>query len=104
MLIRCSILLCLILCNSRGAETQLAKPVLGFFFDPANGLQPIQGIAGALTVGAPVELTATLTAALVSPRQDYALATAAGNSELLRVVIDGQVSVERLGIPIAGAD
>ena len=53
MLVRCSILLCLVLCHSRGTETELAKPVLGFVFDPANGLQPIHGIAGALTVGAP---------------------------------------------------
>jgi hypothetical protein len=104
MLIRGSLLLFLVLCHSRGAETGLARPVLGFFFDPANGLQPIQGIAGALTIGTPLELTPTLTAALVSPRQDYALATAAGNSGLLRVMFGGQVSVEPLGIPIAGSD
>src|SRR5436190_14681933 len=104
MSIRSLALFCCLLCHSSAAETELGGPVLGFFFDPSSGLQPIQGLSGALTVGAPADLQADIAKVVISPRQDYALATGASNPELLRVSLGGRISTAPLGIPVSGAD
>jgi DNA-binding beta-propeller fold protein YncE len=106
MSIRSLALFCCILCHSRAAETELGGPLLGFFFDPANGLQPIQGLSGALTVGAPADLQGDISNVVISPQQDYALAAGSGTSELLRVSLGGRgpISTAPLGIQISGAD
>ena len=101
MPVRFSVALCFLLCRSLTAETELAGPILGFVYDPANGLQPILGIAGASTVGPPLELTSGFSKAVISPRQDYALAASTSNPNFLRVKIGDPVSVEQFGIPIS---
>lgn len=53
----------------------LPPPVLGFVFDPvAESLRPIQGIPGASTLGAPLQITLPVTDAKIAPGQDFALA------------------------------
>jgi len=95
--------LCFLLCPSLAAENELAGPVLGFVYDPANGLQPVLGVPGAATVGPPLELTSDFSRAVISPRQDYALAVSASTPNLLRVSMGHRVSVEQFGIPLSGS-
>jgi hypothetical protein len=52
----------------------MSAPVLGYAFDPTAGLRPILGIPGAAQLGDPVLFEAALAGAVVSPRQDYAVA------------------------------
>lgn len=101
MLLRLLTALCFLLFQSVAAENELAGPVLGFVYDPANGLQPVLGVAGASTIGPPLELTGNFSKAVISPRQDYALAVSASNPNLMRVMIGDPVSVEQFGIPIS---
>jgi hypothetical protein len=95
---------CCLSCHCLAAETELGGPILGFLFDPANGLQPVQGISGALTIGAPLGLPSGIAKLVISPRQDYALATTASDPNLLRVTLGDRLSVEPLGIPFTGSD
>lgn len=95
--------LCFLLCRSLAAENELAGPVLGFVFDPANGLQPILGVAGAATVGPPLDLSSEVSRIVISPRQSYGLAVSASNPGLLRVNMGDRVSVEQLAISISAA-
>jgi hypothetical protein len=90
------------LLQSHAAETGLTGPVLGYVFDPANGLQPIRGISGALTVGAPLDLPDNLGKLVVAPRQDYALAIAASDSHVLR--LEPGLAIENLGLAIGATD
>src|SRR5258706_5144504 len=91
-----------VLLQSLAAETRMAGPVIGFVFDPAIGLQPVQGISGALTVGAGLNLPGNISKVLMAPQQDYALAVADSDSHLVRVGIGDPLSVEELGIRLGG--
>src|SRR3954452_16031513 len=103
MSIRFLAFFCCFLCHSPAAETELGGPLLGFFFDPTNGLQPIQGVSGALTVGEPANLKDDIGKVVISPRQDYALAVDSSNLNLLRS-LGGQISISPLEIQISGID
>ncbi|MGE5568940.1 MAG: hypothetical protein ACM3S5_07890 [Rhodospirillales bacterium] len=61
-------------------------PMLGYVFDPgAAAIRPILGIPGAATLGAPLDLGEPILRAMISPRQDFALAVAASDSRVLAV-------------------
>ncbi|HOK45060.1 MAG TPA: hypothetical protein PLA43_05675 [Bryobacteraceae bacterium] len=61
-------------------------PMLGYVFDPgAAAIRPILGIPGAATLGAPLDLGEPIVRAVISPRQDFALAVAASDSRVLAV-------------------
>jgi DNA-binding beta-propeller fold protein YncE len=102
MSIRFLTALCFLVCRSFAAENELAGPVLGFVFDPADGLHSILGMAGASTLSPPLDLSGASRVA-ISPRQNYALAVSASNPYLLRVLLGDGISVEQLGIPISTA-
>ena len=104
MSLRYFAIVCCLLCQSRAAETELAGPTLGFLFDPSNGLQSIRGISGALTVGAPSELPPGIAKMVISPQQDYALAVTGSDSTVLKTGMGDALSVDQLGIPVAGTD
>ena len=78
----------------------VGAPGLGFAYDSRSGaIRPIRGIPGAALLGdaLPGDASAALTGAAISPRQDLALATAAGAP--LRVIrLDGGGAM-----PIPGA-
>jgi hypothetical protein len=72
-----------------GPDPSIGGPGLGFVFDSAAGaLRPIRGLPGAATVGAPLDLGRALTRAAISPRQDSALALAAGDAHVVWVRLD----------------
>lgn len=76
-------------------------PLLGYVFAPRlGGLQPLLGIPGAAQVGGMLDLGWTLSSAEVSPRQDYALAVAAPDGQILVVNLQrGRMAVR----PVPGA-
>ena len=81
-------LACLALSTVYGQTGSLAKPSIGFVFDPATkSLRPVQGLPGAAVVGAPVEFGFVLSSAHVAPRLDSAFVRAE----------DGSVHFFRLG-------
>jgi hypothetical protein len=105
MAFRLFILTCLFLCQARPAGTAgISGSVLGFFFDPANGLQPILGITGASIIGAPVDLATAVANVAISPRQDYALAVTTPDANLLQVTLGDSVLVSQLVVPISGTN
>ena len=58
-----------------GAQPGIAIPSLGFVFDSSvGGIRPIRGIAGAATLGSPLNSGSALESAAISPLQDFALA------------------------------
>src|SRR5215217_6109562 len=101
MSIRFLAVVSVLLCQCLAAESQLSGPVLGLVHDPANGLQPVVGVAGASTVGPPLDLTADYSKMVISPRHDYALAVSASNPSVMRVTAGDPVSVEPFGFPVS---
>ena len=66
---------------AQAQQGSVAGPVAGFVFDRgAQALRPLRGIAGASTVGDPIDSGYELTAAYVAPRQDSVLGIAADGS------------------------
>ena len=100
---RIVLLNCLLLCQAHTAETGISGSILGFVFDPANGVQPILGIAGSATIGAPLDLRPEITKLSVSSQQSYALAATTSDPNLVRISLSEPVSVQPLGIPIGAA-
>jgi hypothetical protein len=102
MTFRPFIVTCFLLCQACPADTVgFAGSVLGFVFDPANGLQPILGITGAATIGAPLNLSTRMSNVVISRQQDYALAVTTPDADLLRVILTDSVSIGPLGVPIS---
>lgn len=57
-----------------GQQSTLRVPLLGFVYDETgHSLRPVQGIPGASVLGDPLDLGVEVAAAVVSPKQDYAL-------------------------------
>src|SRR5437867_6777931 len=81
-------------------------PVLGFVAD-ANGatIQPIIGVLGASVVGRPLALDSEIRNAVISPKQNVALATRGENAEvvLIRLGVDS-VTMTYLDAVRTGAD
>src|SRR5438105_2056639 len=72
------------------AQVSLSGPSLGFLFDPqAQAIRNLQGIPGSAVVGESLALGFSVTSAVFSPVQDYALATGG----------DGSVNLILLGGP-----
>lgn len=73
----------LMLAGSAAAAT-LEGPQMGIVFDArAKALRPILGTPGAATVGDPLKLSFELDQAVVSPLQDYVLATAGQSRQVM---------------------
>jgi hypothetical protein len=69
-------------------------PVLGFTLDQSGALRPLVGIAGAASVGAPLDLGFQIVSAAVPPNHDYILATTTpGNWPMLLQVRDNTITV-----------
>jgi hypothetical protein len=83
------------------AFAQIAAPVLGYLPDGGR-LRPVYGIPATAVVGPAVDIGRDLDRVAVSPRQNYVLATAAGNGEAL--LITPGVSVVHLEGAAPGAD
>jgi hypothetical protein len=68
----------------------LRTPALGFAYDArANRIRPINGLPGAAMLGDPIGQDSVFTAAVISPRQDLALAISAADNGLLLVSLPG---------------
>ena len=82
--------LCLLACSLYGQVGKLARPSMGFVFDPStHSLRRIEGIPGAALVGSPVEFGFAVSAAYVAPRLDSAFVVAAdGGRHLFRLSAD----------------
>jgi hypothetical protein len=100
-----------ILCFAIGAFGQdaplsISGPVLGFVAD-ANGttIQPIIGVLGASVVGQPLAMDSEIRNAVISPKQNLALATRGDNAEvvLIRLGADS-VTMTYLDAGRTGAD
>jgi len=81
-------------------------PLLGYLFDPVRrGLRPIWGIAGASTLGEPMEIGMTLSHAAHALEQDFALAVAEGTGTVVLVSYDhNAISVRPVAVALPGAD
>src|SRR5215471_4217885 len=87
-------------------QSTINGPVLGYVEDPDGAsIQPIQGVLGASVVGEPLVFDSEIRNAVISPKQNYALAvrTESGEAVLIRLGSDA-VSVESLGGVRAGAN
>jgi hypothetical protein len=68
------------------SSARVGAPILGFLFDPmVQGLRSIVGVPGAATLTEPVDLGLALAYAVVSPRQDFALAVTAEDKRIVAV-------------------
>ncbi|MEO7651070.1 MAG: hypothetical protein ABIZ80_11430 [Bryobacteraceae bacterium] len=88
---------------ARPAETGIRGSILGFVFDPAHGVQPIFGIAGAATIGPPLKLGAQITGLATSSQQNYALAKTASDSNFVRIDFGEPGALLPLGVPAPAA-
>jgi hypothetical protein len=81
----------------------LAGPHMGMVFDPAvKGLRPILGIPGAATLGDPLKLGVELDKAVISPLQDYAVATVGEGRQVMLLPLGGS-TIAPAAIQGAGA-
>jgi hypothetical protein len=90
------------------AQSQTAaavtQPVLSYILDSTHHLRPLIGIAGAASVGNPVDLGFDITQVAVSPAHDYVVAFAAGNGwPILLQVSSGALMVQSAGFAQTGA-
>src|SRR5256885_1136957 len=105
----CAVLIITGLAFRAGAQEPLpviAGPILGFTQDPAGAaVQPILGVAGASVLGPQVQLGADVRNAILSPKQDYAVAVRGDNAEavVIQLNCDG-VTVNSLDKARAGVD
>jgi hypothetical protein len=83
------------------AFAQIAAPVLGYLPDGGR-VRPVYGIPAAAVLGPAIDIGRDLDRVAVSPRQNYVLATAAGNGEAL--LITPGVSAVHLEGAAPGAD
>ncbi len=88
------------------ADTTLRGPMLGYVLDSrAQALRPIQGIPGAATLGAPVDLGFPVLRAAVSSRGDFALVVRAEDQALWLARLEpGGVAVAAVPGALANAE
>ncbi|HEY6389960.1 MAG TPA: hypothetical protein VIX89_01710 [Bryobacteraceae bacterium] len=89
---RCSWLMLALAGGLGMGQSRVSAPVAGLVFDGSlQTLRPINGIVGTARLGTPLDLGFQAGLAVVSPRQDYTLATdaASGEMRLLRFRPDG---------------
>src|SRR5438105_11069291 len=80
--------------NNTRRNAAVNLPVLGFTLDQAGALRPLIGIAGAASVGAPLDLGFPVVSAAVPPDHDYILATTTtGSWPMLLQVRDNTITV-----------
>jgi len=103
MTFRALFLACVFCTVARAAETGMGGSILGFIFDPANGVQPIIGLSGAATIGPPLELGANLTGIVTFAQQNYALANTDADSNFVRIKLTEPASILPLGLPVAAS-
>jgi len=67
-------------------QSAISGPILGFIEDP-NGasIQPIRGVLGASVLGQPLALGSEIRNAVISPKQDYALAVRTDGGEVVLI-------------------
>ena len=83
--------LCLLACSLYGQAGKLARPSMGFVFDPSTQtLRRIEGIPGAALVGSAVDFGFAVSSAVVAPRLDSVFVMADGNcrAHLFRLTAD----------------
>jgi hypothetical protein len=86
------------LCTTTGALAGIQGITLGFVFDrQAHGIRPIVGIPGASVQGEALRLGVSLADAVISTRQDYALAVAGDRTGLIQIMdLSGSISTRLL--------
>ena len=94
--------LCLLACSLYGQAGKLARPSMGFVFDPStHSLRRIEGIPGAALVGSSVDFGFPLSSAYVAPRLDSAFVMADGvcRAHLFRLTADAprELAVDSMG-------
>jgi hypothetical protein len=101
---RILVIACLAACSLYGQFGKLARPSMGFVFDPsAHTLRRIEGIPGAALVGAPVEFGFAVSSAVVAPRLDSVFVLAGeGQAHLFRLTADApqERAVDSLSAPL----
>jgi DNA-binding beta-propeller fold protein YncE len=76
--------------NVRGQSPVITGPVLGFGLDAAGAaIEPILGVPGASLLTNPLELNIEIRRAVVSPKQDYALAVRAEDGQAVFIDLAG---------------
>jgi len=84
-------------CCSAFAQGTLSGPSLGVIYDAAaQAIRPLLGIPGSSSVGKNIDTGFAITAAAISPAQDYALAVAAGGSLKLLIFNAGGASIQNV--------
>jgi hypothetical protein len=87
-------------------QSTINGPLLGFVEDPDGAsIQPIRGVLGASVVGRPLVLDSGIRNAVISPKQDYALATRSESGKLVLIRLGSDpVRLDSLGGVHAGAN
>jgi len=94
------LLICIFISQTCSAQTGIGGSILGYVFDPLNGVQPILGIPGAATIGPPLELQTEVIGITTSSQPNYILAKTAPDSNFVKINLDTPPSVRPLGVPI----
>ena len=77
------------------AQSSLSGPSLGVIYDAAaQAIRPVWGIPGASTTGKRIDTGFAITAAAISPAQDYALAMSADGSLKLVIFTPDGISIQ----------
>jgi hypothetical protein len=101
MTYRIVVLACVFVGHAFTADTGIGGSMLGYVFDPANGVQPLLGIAGSATIGPPLQLGAEITGITTSAQRNYALASTASDTNIVRITFGEPAALLPLGIPIS---
>ena len=95
------LLLSLFISATCSAQIGISGSILGYVFDPANGVQPILGIPGAATIGPPLELGAEVTGIATASQRGYVLAKTATDSNFTKINLDAPATLGPLGASIS---
>ena len=86
------------------SQSLIGVPVLGYVFDPAaQGIRPVSGTPGAALIGSPLDFGVALSWSVISPRQDFAMATGADGAVRILALPPGnfasQILTAAAGVP-----
>jgi hypothetical protein len=89
----------LVLCSTSiaAAQSSISGPSLGVIYDAADqAIRPVWGIPGSSTVGSRIDTGFAITAAAISPAQDYALAVSSDGSLKLLIFAAAGLSIQNV--------
>jgi hypothetical protein len=85
--------------SAQDTAPQVGGPVMGYVFDSqAGNIRPILGMPGASTLGDPLNVQVSVSSAVISPTQDFALATIGDEGTPAVLPLDGDMTTGDLSM------